>query len=68
MTLHETALYEALDLNSNGALGWPDLMGWVMFGTVGVLSLAVTVGLVVMLIVGVGRGLRASTRWMTPHR
>lgn len=56
------SLHEALDLNSNGALGWPDLLGWTLFGSFGLLVVALLLGLVLTTLVKLGHGARATAR------
>ena len=38
-------LADALDVNDNGQLGWPDLLAWLFFSTVGLLGVAVVAGM-----------------------
>jgi hypothetical protein len=40
-----TTVTEIFDLNSNGQLGWPDLLGWTFFSTVGMLGVLVLCGM-----------------------
>lgn len=49
-----------LDLNDNGVLGLPDGLGWLFFGTVGLLGLAVCVGVVLMVLALLGHGAKAA--------
>lgn len=51
-----------LDLNDNGVLGWPDLLGWGLFGTVGALGAAAVLGTVLLALIGVGRAALAAGR------
>ena len=53
---------EALDLNDNGRLGWPDLLGWTVLTTLGALSIAVLTFVSLMLLVGFARGAHSTTR------
>jgi hypothetical protein len=55
-------IYEALDLNSNGQLGLPDLLGWAFFATVGLLGVAVLIGMALAAMLGLTRGARAVAR------
>lgn len=55
-------LVSLLDLNDNGRLAMPDLMGWVLFGTVGVLSVLVLTGVLFTGVVGAGHGVAAAGR------
>jgi hypothetical protein len=59
-----------LDLNDNGVLGLPDLLGWALFGTVGTLGAATVLGTVLLALVGVGRATLAAGRGAarTAHR
>jgi hypothetical protein len=38
-------LRAGLDLNGDGALGWPDALAWLLIGTVALLGLAVVFGM-----------------------
>jgi len=51
-----------LDLNDNGVLGLPDLLGWGLFGTAGTLGAAAVLGTVLLALVGVGRFVMAAGR------
>jgi hypothetical protein len=55
-------IFDALDLNSNGQLGLPDLLGWAFFGTVGLLGVAVLLGMALGAMLGLVRGVRAVAR------
>jgi hypothetical protein len=55
-------IHDALDLNSNGQLGLPDLLGWAFFGTVGLLGVAVLLGMALGTLLGLARGARAAAR------
>jgi hypothetical protein len=58
-------LADALDLNSNGVLGFPDLLGWLFFATVGLLGVAVCAGMAGGALYAVGRAARAGALGLT---
>jgi len=53
---------EALDINDNGRLGWPDLFGWTFLTALGTLSIAVLTFVSLMMLVGIARGAHSTTR------
>lgn len=53
---------EALDLNDNGRLGWPDLLGWTVLAALGALCMAVLTFVSLTLLVGFARGAHSTTR------
>ena len=55
---HTPWLADALDINDNGLLGWPDLMAWIFFGTVGVLVVAVVAGMALSGVALAAHGIR----------
>ena len=57
-TAHSPWLADALDINDNGLLGWPDLMAWIFFGTVGVLVVAVVAGMALSGVALAAHGIR----------
>ena len=62
---HLIGLADVLDINDNGRLGWPDLLAWVFFGTVGLLGVAVVAGMAFGGVAVAVRGVRrvAGTVW-----
>jgi hypothetical protein len=61
-TLPVMSLGDLVDLDDDGALGWPDLLGWAFFGTVGLLGAVVCLGLLVGALVSVARAVRWAAR------
>ena len=56
-------LLGVLDLNDNGHVAFPDLLGWLFFGTIGLLGVAVVAGMVLGALIGTGRGLLSTGRF-----
>ena len=68
-----TGLTDAADINDNGFVGWPDLLAWTFFGTVGLLGAAVVAGMALCGVWLLVRGARQSAHvvWsdgLRPHR
>ena len=54
-----TDVREVLDINDNGRLSWPDALAWLFFATVGLLGVAVFLGMVFAGVLIQGRGVPA---------